>query len=110
MTKIDLRSPIGNANCLLIVACRVAHKRGMSDDAVRSLLKDMRKGDYAHLLTVMQDQLPGEFEFASDPRARHTWAPEDHIDQPDSPELVDLLDPFFFFSELQGLAARGLLA
>jgi hypothetical protein len=103
--KIDLRWHLGNAFYLLVIARRTARKREMHEGIITLMIQDMRSGNYAHLITAMQNWLPGAFEFLGDPRSRPV-VQEDEIDESVPPELEDLLDPHVFVAEMNEMTAE----
>ena len=51
---IDLHGPDGNANNLIGVAVSLARDMRMKDDKIKFIIKDMRSGDYKHLVATFE--------------------------------------------------------
>ena len=51
-TIINLDGPEGNANCLLGTAVAFSRDLRMDDDEIRPILKEMKSGDYKHLVNT----------------------------------------------------------
>jgi hypothetical protein len=99
--KIDLRWHFGHGLYLLVIAHRVALKRGMDPETIRQMLQDMQCGSYAGLLTAFEHWLPGEVEFVGDPRRNTDGA--GLIDKSAPPELGALADPNEFIAAVNKL-------
>jgi hypothetical protein len=66
MPVIDLRGPDGNAFYLMGMVRGWARQLDMDPAPI---IADMRSGDYAHLLTAMEEGFPFlDIEFRNDPR------------------------------------------
>ena len=51
---IDLDGPDGNANNLMGVAASLARDMRMEDDKIKFIIKEMRAGDYKHLVATFE--------------------------------------------------------
>ena len=51
---IDLDGPDGNANNLMGVAVSFARDMRMEDGEIKPIIKEMRSGDYKHLVTTFE--------------------------------------------------------
>jgi hypothetical protein len=81
MPVIDLRGPDGNAFYLMGMVRGWARQLDMDPAPI---IADMRSGDYAHLLTAMEEGFPFlDIEFRNDPR-NPDLDPEDDDEEDDS--------------------------
>ena len=53
-TVINLDGPDGNANNLMGVAVSLARDMRMKDDKIKFIIKEMRSGDYKHLVATFE--------------------------------------------------------
>jgi len=57
---IDLTGPEGNAFALMGYATNFARQIGYTPEAIEELMREMRSGDYEHLVKVFDDHF-GDF-------------------------------------------------
>jgi hypothetical protein len=83
MPVIDLRGPEGNAYALMGIARNWAKQLDIDPEPI---IKDMRSGDYFHLLTAMEEAFPYVgLEFIHDPR-NPDLDPDDDEEEEDEEE------------------------
>lgn len=66
--EIDLSSSKGNAFVLVLTFKRVALRLNKPPADVEALVKSMLAGNYGHILSTMETELPDAFKFIDDPR------------------------------------------
>jgi hypothetical protein len=60
LVEIDLTGADGNAYALLAYAKKLAYQMGLSEEEEKELLREMKAGDYEHLIQVFEQHF-GEF-------------------------------------------------
>lgn len=69
MIEVNLSGPQGNAYALIGLAHQLGKEDGISQAEIDDIIAKMTSGDYAHLLTTLEDSFPDEtFDFIEDPR------------------------------------------